>query len=370
MDLLSLSAVKPIYRVTGTPENYLTALRFGIWGFHADKETEWNKLKPGDIIYFHSTASKSRFLKKTPSRVVGLGVVGQAFFVDAKPLWIDEYDDSGISYPYKFRFSEIYLFADIKIDDSWDSVSLKKEEQTKAVIKQLVEAGIPLSELNGFPAMGSFSSIQNEEAKKRLLMSPKSMYYYPYYEEGAETGVDEDKPAEFVKVELSERIRSARSLLVFKDVQKKVLKSKWITYKVDPKTRSRAEESHYSIVYHLHKTLEQKGYTVFFNVHVDIFACKGDHSILIEAKSLENNNFRSQTRGSIAQLLEYNYYEYSRFKADQQRSFLREDLVLATSRIPHDKTYIGFVNSLNIKTIAVVDGKIKNYGESVDFSKL
>lgn len=369
MNLSSLLAFKPIYRVTGTPENYLTALRFGIWGFHADKEAEWSKLKAGDIIYFHSTASKSRFLKKTPSCIVGFGVVGQDFFRDSSPLWIDEYDDPGISYPFKFRFSEIYLFADIKIDDSWDSVSLKKEEYTKIVIKELVEAGIPLSELSGFPAMGSFSSIQNEEVKKKLLAHPKKIYYYPYEED--ELSADRAaEPADFVEIKLEERVRQAKSLLLFKDIQKKVNKSKSITYKVNPETRAIAEETHYSIVYHLHKALEQKGYTVVNNVHVDIFAYKGSHSILIEAKSLENNNFLAQTRKCIAQLQEYNYYECSKFKEDHQIKFLKEDLVLATSRIPQDKRYIGFVNSLNIKTIAVLDGKIENYGESVDFSNL
>lgn len=369
MNLSSLSEVKPIYRVTGTPENYLTALRFGTWGFHADKEGEWNRLEAGDIIYFHSTASKSRFLKKTPSCIVGLGVVGEEFYRDSKPFWIDEYDNSAISYPLKFKFSEIYLFADIKIDDSWDSVSFEKEEQTKAVIEQLVAAGIPLSKLPGFPAMGSFSSIQNNETKKELLEHPKKMYYYPY--EDDELRDDErTKAVEFSEIKLEERIRQPKTLLLFKDVRRKVNKSKSITYKVDPEKRGVAEETHYEIVCHLHQLLEQKGYNVLSNVHVDIFAYKGNHSILIEAKSLENNNFLAQTRKSIAQLQEYNYYEYAKFKRDNNMRFLKEDLVLATSRVPHDEQYVGFVNSLNIRTVAVVNGKIEHYGESVHFSTL
>jgi len=52
MRLSALQDVKAIYRVTGTPENYLTALRTSTWGFKDDPKlrSQWSKLQPGDII--------------------------------------------------------------------------------------------------------------------------------------------------------------------------------------------------------------------------------------------------------------------------------------------------------------------------------
>lgn len=37
MRLSALQNVKSIYRVTGTPENFLTALRHSTWGFKDEK---------------------------------------------------------------------------------------------------------------------------------------------------------------------------------------------------------------------------------------------------------------------------------------------------------------------------------------------
>src|SRR5688572_9673977 len=115
MDIISQLNIKPIYKITGTPENFLTALRFFTWGFNEKNVNHWNKLQPGDLIFFHSTVD-SKFLKKATSSIIGLGIVGNDFYINSDPLWIDEKIDSK-KYPYKFSFSEIYLFANILVSN-------------------------------------------------------------------------------------------------------------------------------------------------------------------------------------------------------------------------------------------------------------
>jgi hypothetical protein len=44
--------------------------------------------------------------------------------------------------------------------------------------------------------------------------------------------------------------------------------------------------------------------------------------------------------------------------------------LLATSDQPNNPEYIKFINSLDIKTIAVRDKNIINYGDSIDLNKL
>jgi hypothetical protein len=146
--------------VTGTPENFLTALRFSVWGFNKENQGHWKKLLPGDIIFFHNKGADSKFVKHPMPCIVGFGVVGNEFFEDSEALWIDEKID-GKSYPFKFSFSEIYLFNDIKVDDEWDSTSFDKFEPTKEAVFRLLKTGIPISELEGFPVIGSYSEIQS-----------------------------------------------------------------------------------------------------------------------------------------------------------------------------------------------------------------
>lgn len=57
MDVESQIALRKIYKVTGTPENFLTALRYKIWGFNTDAKKHWKKLVGGDnkgIIYMYN----------------------------------------------------------------------------------------------------------------------------------------------------------------------------------------------------------------------------------------------------------------------------------------------------------------------------
>ena len=365
MNIVSQLNIKPLYKITGTPENFLTALRFFTWGFN--NATDWNSLQQGDLIFFHSKASDSKFLKKSPSSVIGLGVVGNNFFMDSEPLWIDEKIDSK-KYPYRFSFSEICLFSRIPINDDWDSTTLEKKESTTAILHKLLENAIPLGELEGFPQMSSYSPIKKENVKKVLLELPRELILYKnlsYLELS-------NKPASQLQEITTkyEAQRFATSLTIFDDVKRKIVNKSEVNFSYSLDDHKNAEKHHSEILSFLLETFQQKGYQTFINNRIDLFAHNSQNALLIEAKSIENKNFQSQSRNGIAQLFEYNYFEVNKFKKDNSINFNREFKVLATSANPQNEDYVRFINSLDIKTLAVRNGEVINYGDSINIQKL
>ncbi len=375
MRLSALQDTKAIYRVTGTPENYLTALRSSTWGFRDNPRllSQWQKLQPGDVIFFHSSQSESRFLptKELSSRVVGFGVVGNHFFTGTTPLWIEEFEASQVIYPHRFHFSEIYLFADIPVGGDWDSQSLAKQANTAELLRRLLAAGIPLKELPNFPKMGSYSSIQDGPTKEALLAGTRGLYAYRTREEDEDALPTRLTALEEVRGE-KDLLRHTTGLTQFEDVGGRVLRLDDGHRQVDLRKLQRAETAHADILSLLYRKLRERGYECFKNNHIDLLAVHADQgrSLLIEAKSNEGGNFRAQARKGIAQLFEYNYFEMERFKAERGLALKQEHQVLAFSQAPGDADYLGFLNTLRIRTLVAQAETITPLGDLTNFAEL
>ena len=375
MRLSALQDTKAIYRVTGTPENYLTALRSSTWGFRDNPRllSQWAKLQPGDVIFFHSSQSESRFLptKELSSRVVGFGVVGSHFFTGTTPLWIEEFEEGRVIYPHRFHFSEIYLFADIPVAGDWDSQSLAKQAPTADLLRRLLAAGIPLKELPNFPKMGSYSSIQDGPTKEALLAGTRGLYAYRTRAEEEDALPTRLTALEEVRGE-KDLLRHTTGLTQFEDVGGRVLRLDDGHRQVDLRKLQRAETAHADILSLLYRRLRARGYECFKNNHIDLLAVQASagRSLLIEAKSNEGDNFRAQARKGIAQLFEYNYFEMERFKADRGLKLPQEHQVLAFSQAPRDADYLGFLNTLRIRTLVAQAETITPVGDLTDFAEL
>ena len=375
MRLSALQDTKAIYRVTGTPENYLTALRSSTWGFRDNPRllSQWTKLQPGDVIFFHSSQSESRFLptKELSSRVVGFGVVGNHFFTGTTPLWIEEFEEGRVIYPHRFHFSEIYLFADIPVAGDWDSQSLAKQAPTADLLRRLLAAGIPLKELPNFPKMGSYSSIQDGPTKEALLAGTRGLYAYRTREEDEDALPTRLTALAEVRGE-KDLLRHTTGLTQFEDVGGRVLRLDDGHRQVDLRKLQRAETAHADILSLLFRKLSERGYECFKNNHIDLLAVHADQgcSLLIEAKSNEGDNFRAQARKGIAQLFEYNYFEMERFKADRGLKLRKEHQVLAFSQAPKDADYLSFLNTLRIRTLVAQAEAITPLGDLTDFAEL
>ena len=375
MRLSALQDTKAIYRVTGTPENYLTALRSSTWGFRDNPKllSQWKKLQPGDVIFFHSSQSESRFLptKELSSRVVGFGVVGNHFFTGTTPLWIEEFEAGRVIYPHRFHFSEIYLFADIPVAGDWDSQSLAKQAPTADLLRRLLAAGIPLKELPNFPKMGSYSSIKDGPTKEALLSGTLGLYAYRTREEDEDALPTRLTALAEVRGE-KDLLRHTTGLTQFEDVGGRVLRLDDGHRQVDLRKLQRAETAHADILSLLFRKLSERGYECFKNNHIDLLAVHADQgrSLLIEAKSNEGGNFRAQARKGIAQLFEYNYFEMERFKTDRGLKLNQEHQVLAFSQAPRDADYLGFLNTLRIRTLVAQAEAITPLGDLTDFAEL
>jgi hypothetical protein len=375
MRLSALQDTKAIYRVTGTPENYLTTLISSTWGFRDNPRllSQWTKLQPGDVIFFHSSQSESRFLltKELSSRVVGFGVVGNHFFTGTTPLWIEEFEEGRVIYPHRFHFSEIYLFADIPVGGDWDSQSLAKQANTAELLRRLLAAGIPLKELPNFPKMGSYSSIQDGPTKEALLAGTRGLYAYRTREEDEDALPTRLTALAEVRGE-KDLLRHTTGLTQFEDVGARVLRLDDGHRQVDLRKLQRAETAHADILSLLYRKLSERGYECFKNNHIDLLAVHADQgrSLLIEAKSNEGGNFRAQARKGIAQLFEYNYFEMERFKADRGLKLNQEHQVLAFSQAPRDADYLGFLNTLRIRTLVAQAETITPLGDLTDFAEL
>jgi hypothetical protein len=368
-----LQDIKSIYRVTGTPENYLTALRASTWGFKEDLENRWKSLHTGDIIFFHSSKTSSHFLKKNEleSRVIGFGVVGEKFFIGTTPLWIEEFEENRVLDPYRFNFSEIYFFTEVSINETWDSQSLKKHEATAALLRKLLAAGIPLNQMPNFPKMGSYSIINDEETKNILIKGTQGLYGYRTPEEESDIIPGEQSLIREVNSK-DEILRFATGVTPFEDIGARVRKMDEGHRQVDIAKLQSAENAHANILTGLFEHLKERGYQCFKNNHIDLLAVhEGEKkSLLIEAKSNENNNFHAQARKGIVQLFEYNYFEMNKFKTQNNLALTQEHSVLAFSRRVQDEDYIRFINSLKIRAITVSDHKIAGLGDLLNFSDL
>lgn len=379
MRLSALQNVKAIFRVTGTPENFLTALRTATWGFKHDERlrSQWTKLEPGDIIFFHSSKSESRFLKPTElsSKIVGFGVVGNHFFEGKTPLWIEEFAAQKVIYPWRFHFSEIYLFAEIPAFTNWESQNLTKLESTRAILKRLLDAGIPLSEMPSFPKMGSYSSIQDADTKAALLNSTRGLYAYS---NPTETGDNlPTKRTELRPVaQVEEAVRNSTSLLEFDDIKDRVIQADDGQRLVDVQKLRDANRAHTEILQQLLTIFRSRGYNCYQNNHIDLLAISHDQqrSVLVEAKSIENANFIPQARKGIVQLFEYNHFEVTAYKRRNGLQPSHEHQLLAFSRPPHDsedtRDYLRFINSLRIRTAAVQHGTVHPLGDLPSFQDL
>lgn len=80
-------------------------------------------------------------------------------------------------------------------------------------------------------------------------------------------------------------------------------------YNVDGQKRERANQIHWKLVDAKASYLSETGVESFEDIHIDLFARRGDETIFYEMKSINDSedNTRSQIRKAVSQLYEYRY---------------------------------------------------------------
>jgi hypothetical protein len=219
--------------------------------------------------------------------------------------------------------------------------------------------------------MGSYSSIKDGPTKEALLSGTLGLYAYRTREEDEDALPTRLTALAEVRGE-KDLLRHTTGLTQFEDVGGRVLRLDDGHRQVDLRKLQRAETAHADILSLLFRKLSERGYECFKNNHIDLLAVHADQwrSLLIEAKSNEGGNFRAQARKGIAQLFEYNYFEMERFKADRGLKLNQEHQVLAFSQAPRDADYLGFLNTLRIRTLVAQAEAITPLGDLTDFAEL
>jgi len=173
-----------IWKFTGTPENWLTAIRLNKWAFNEGGKTRWPKVKTGDTILFHSTR-RSDYTNDAVSAIIGFAYVGDGKYKKNELWWPDEIRDNVNRWPYVIPLKEIYLFSDIDQINIDTPVTEKKEEEIRKDIKILLSEAISIASLNKkakninkdypeFPVNGPASGV-NEIYEKLILEEEKDL---------------------------------------------------------------------------------------------------------------------------------------------------------------------------------------------------
>lgn len=365
-DLSAALKSKQFFRFTGPPEHWLTALKYWTWGLEASYKERWKKIQTGDVFFIHSTAASA--FPNAKSGIIGIGVVGFDFSIKDKPLWHFEVKNNVNRWPLLVPLTEIYLFSDIPDPKIWNSPEPNNDTNTKHLIDQLLSNRVPVSDIKGFPQMGSFSSVSHDVAQQ-ILFQKRPLYLYSGHSYRGEIKNDE-KPSDMSEVQnATETLRSAASLRFLDAVNQRLITKPYSLVTRDNDILARAEASHYTVLQELITMFRAKGYDTLANKHVDLFAYNDKKSYLFEVKSTENRNFRSQARKGIVQLMEYDFFEINKFKEEKKITFEQEFNLLVPSQEPKDLAFIRFINSLDLGVAVTDDDHLKVIGQDTGFSE-
>jgi len=369
MDFSSVLKTKQFFRFTGPPEHWLTALKYWTWGLEESHRSRWRKIQTGDIFFIHSTGAQASAFPNAASGIIGIGVVGFDFSVKDVPLWHFEIKNNVNRWPLLVPLTEVYLFSEVPDPASWSSPEPKNDDKTHGLVDQLLKNKIPISEIRGFPQMGSFSSVSFDVAQQ-ILFQDRPLYLYSGHSKRG-TIKNEEKPSDLSEVHnATETLRSAASLRFLEEINRRLIVKPYSLVVRDNDILARAEFSHHSVLQELINMFRRKGYSTLSNKHVDLFAHDENRSFLFEVKSTENRNFRVQARKGIVQLYEYDYFEINKFKKEKSIDFKNQYRILVPSQEPMDNKYIDFINALDLGVATVGENTLKPIGKDFGFSKI
>ncbi len=368
MNLDSAVDKKQFFRFTGPPEHWLNTFKYMTWGLEEGYRERWKKIQTGDVFFIHSTGAQTSAFKNAKSGIIGIGVIGFDFSIKNNNLWHYEVKNNVNRWPLLIPLTEVYLFGDLPDPSSWESPEPKNDNATTPLIDKLLENRVPIREINGFPQMGSFSSVSREVAHQ-ILSQKRPLYLYSGHSKRGQ--IFKEKPSGLFEVKnATETLRHAASLRFMSSIEKRLIIKPYSETIRHNDILARAESSHHSILESLISIFRKRGYDTLSNEFVDLFAHNEKRSFLIEAKSTENRNFRVQARKGIVQLYEYDYFEINKFKKEKNIEFQDEYRILALSQEPTDMKYIKFINALNLGVATIEGEKMNSVGKDFGFSKI
>ncbi|MDD5430943.1 MAG: hypothetical protein PHP03_01845 [Candidatus Pacebacteria bacterium] len=349
---------KKLYKFTGPPENWVTAIKFMTWGLEEKYRNQWKNIMPGDIFLMHSTSTNTR-VEGAISAVIGFGIVGINPTIKNTPLWLEEIEKNINKWPLLVPFSEIYLFSPYFENNIIPEPAKNNISEITAVSLEILKNSRRLSTIKGFPQMGSFSSVK-PEVVAQIFSGITKLFVI-----GQESISSDYIPTPLLKLDdVRDQNRYGTTLQNLDVVKSKTFTAKGSNYSKDPVLLERAERAHQTTLEKLMNIFKEAGYNTYFNKHVDLFATKEDKSFLFEVKSNENKNFLPQVRKGVVQLFEYEYFEIKKFQIENKtKNIIFKNLAFSTQ--PTNIEYANFMNTLNLGVCYFEKNNLKSIGKQV-----
>ncbi|GAA5522402.1 hypothetical protein Asal01_02362 [Fodinibius salicampi] len=157
--------------MTGPPEHWITTLIRNAWGLTETNKNIWDKLSPGDLVYFHSTASSS-VVSSAKSSIVGFGIIDNSIRTKSELWWLEEHKTGKNEWKYVVPFKSIEWFSNVDSINRNRLIHEKSVNEIRREIKTITQDGISISKLSemaksidpeypNFPVNGSASGFED-----------------------------------------------------------------------------------------------------------------------------------------------------------------------------------------------------------------
>ncbi len=176
-----------VWRFTGPPENWVTALGIKKWALNENNKNLWeNRFESGDIVFFHST-QESGYDNKAISSVIGYGFIGQHMSIKSDLWWVQEVVDKENKWPFVVPLEQITTFSNIETIDFSTPIHEKSSATVLHDIKTLLKNAVHLRDLEKeaklidpgvgkFPVNGSASRILSQVYEDILLRNDHTVF--------------------------------------------------------------------------------------------------------------------------------------------------------------------------------------------------
>ncbi|MFC1914916.1 hypothetical protein ACFLWK_01525 [Chloroflexota bacterium] len=351
--IINLLGVKRFKKFTGPPEHWLTTFNTKFWGLELKHLKKWEAIQVGELFIFHSTGIEYLNLKpKLPTGIIGVGIVGGTSRKETLE-WIGEIKNSENRWPLLIHFSEIWWLGDYE-SIVFETIFNKIGNGENAIIQDLLMLSsncVTFQEMRDkncvIPAQGSIQNINDKS--RRSLVSLIEGRLKEAIESPLEV-TDESIPQQLPILDeddlVDHIIKHTPSLkdlnLDETEEEAKDRQKKQIVYEQNSEAQENANKNHQKTLIVLANELILNGIQPKYSV-IDLLAENNGSIFIFEVKTVHTNNFTSQTRRAIGQLLEYEYFQVASNIKNNGKKIMRG---VVYNKKPPEK-YIEFLENYN-----------------------
>lgn len=132
----TLGEAGTVWRVSNSPDHWLTAIRYGAIGFIEDDRQAWTAINEGDVVLFHTDVRPSDpELDSQADGIIGAGIVGGRC-EKTEPWWWDEHRHD-VDYQLVVAFHRVFVSGDITRIDYATRITEKTTAERNAELRAL-----------------------------------------------------------------------------------------------------------------------------------------------------------------------------------------------------------------------------------------